>query len=301
MKRKTDKQFNQEINDIYGNTLEILGKYKNNKEKILVKYKQCGHTEMKAPIKLLAHQGCGKCKGKLISASKIKSKEKYEKDLKSKGIDWIKIDGDYNGVKKKINVINLKCNHTYEVNAGNLLRGSGCPICHGMKDTNKFVCEIEEKYPGKYTIIGKYVNNRTPIRVKHICGYEWQVIPKDLLRAERCPKCIISKGELFVGNYLNENGLKYLPQYKFEDCKDVLPLPFDFVVFQKEGIKLIEFDGIQHFSNKSSMFDYEKIKNHDEIKNKYCREHNIPLLRIPYWWMRNNKAKTELDKFLLNM
>lgn len=87
MKRKTDEQFKKEINDIYGNTLEVLGKYKNNKEKILVKYKKCGHSEMKAPIKLLAHQGCGKCKGKSISISKTKTKERYEKDLRGKGID----------------------------------------------------------------------------------------------------------------------------------------------------------------------------------------------------------------------
>ena len=28
MKRKTDEQFKKEINDIYGNALEVLGKYK---------------------------------------------------------------------------------------------------------------------------------------------------------------------------------------------------------------------------------------------------------------------------------
>ena len=101
MKRKTDEQFKKEINDIYGNALEVLGKYKNNKEKILVKYKKCGHSEMKAPIKLLAHQGCGKCKGKSISISKTKTKERYEKDLRDKGIDWIKVVGDYNGSFKQ--------------------------------------------------------------------------------------------------------------------------------------------------------------------------------------------------------
>ena len=300
MKRKTDEQFKKEINDIYGNALEVLGKYKNNKEKILVKYKKCGHSEMKAPIKLLAHQGCGKCKGKSISISKTKTKERYEKDLRDKGIDWIKVVGDYNGVNSKIDVINLKCNHRYEVNAGNLLQGSGCPICHGMKDTSKFIDEIETKYPGKYTIMGEYVNNRTPIKVKHICGYEWEVIPKDLLREERCPECMISKGELFISEYLKENGLKYSQQYKFIDCKDTLPLPFDFAVFQNGEIRLVEFDGIQHFSSRS-IFSYEMPKKHDEIKNEYCREHNIPLLRIPYWWIRNDKAKRQLDNFLLNI
>lgn len=29
--------------------------------------------------------------------------------------------------------------------------------------------------------------------------------------------------------------------------------------------------------------NYEMTKIHDEIKNKYCKLHNIDLLRIPYW------------------
>ena len=56
----------------------------------------------------------------------------------------------------------------------------------------------------------------------------------------------------------------------------------------------IEYDGRQHFE---PVFDFggdyrfEKIKKHDEIKNIYCLEHNIKLLRISYKDNIENKLK----------
>lgn len=49
----------------------------------------------------------------------------------------------------------------------------------------------------------------------------------------------------------------------------------------------VYFDGIQHFSygNNSSWNTEEKFletKKRDNIKNNYCFNHNIPIIRIPY-------------------
>ena len=33
--------------------------------------------------------------------------------------------------------------------------------------------------------------------------------------------------------------------------------------------------------------NFEIVKMHDEIKNKFCEEHNITLIRIPYWERKN--------------
>lgn len=73
----------------------------------------------------------------------------------------------------------------------------------------------------------------------------------------------------------------------FEDCKRINPLPFDFAVFDndKQLEFLIEYDGEQHFeevfpvSNHSGL---EYVQENDAIKNKYCQNNNIKLLRIPY-------------------
>ena len=48
---------------------------------------------------------------------------------------------------------------------------------------------------------------------------------------------------------------------------------------------VIEFDGIQHFYSFEHFGGKEKFilrHKHDLIKNKYCFENNIPLIRIPY-------------------
>ena len=83
---------------------------------------------------------------------------------------------------------------------------------------------------------------------------------------------------------LFDAGIIWTKQFSFEDCKDKVPLPFDIAVFNNdfELIYLIEYDGGQHFKEKSGMFDYATQHRHDLMKNKYCFEHNIPLIRIPY-------------------
>ena len=45
---------------------------------------------------------------------------------------------------------------------------------------------------------------------------------------------------------------------------------------------IIEFDGRQHFESVYNR-DYETTKRHDAIKNQYCQDNNIDILRIPYW------------------
>jgi hypothetical protein len=70
----------------------------------------------------------------------------------------------------------------------------------------------------------------------------------------------------------------------------------------KTAKKLLHFDGCQHFENSSRYWGgndtYEAVRSRDNIKNKYCEDKEIPLLRIPYWWIRSDRAERELDMFL---
>ena len=96
--------------------------------------------------------------------------------------------------------------------------------------------------------------------------------------------------------------IKFIPQYTFNDCKYVYVLRFDFALFKdNEFIGLIEYDGRQHFEPIDVFGGQEgfaKTKKRDEIKNIYCKTHNIPLLRIPYWEFQNDNYKQNFLNFI---
>lgn len=301
-KKLSNEEFLQKLNSVTKNIV-LIDLYDGSHKKIRVKYLDCGHTELKEPARLLIGQGCGhkECKSKRISKNKISNK-KNQQILKIESLGYT-VNSEYNGLRNKINVTNLQCGHTYFSQAGNIITGRGCPVCYGYKDTKKFIDILNAKYPNEYDVLGEYINNREKISITHnLCNTTWDVMPKDLLRSRMCPKCCKSKGEIFVQEILEKNDIKYIAQYRFKDCIYKRELPFDFAIFLNNEIRLIEFDGSQHFKSGSNFWgnpdSYHTTRIRDEIKNDYCVKKNIKLLRIPYWWIRNNKAEKEILNFI---
>ena len=107
--------------------------------------------------------------------------------------------------------------------------------------------------------------------------------------------CLKSKGEMKITQLLQDNNIEYIKEYTFDNC--IFPdtqkkARFDFAVFNDGKLKyLIEFDGTQHFSYTNTGWDNEetflKTKKRDEYKNQWCNENNIPLIRIPYFQLKN--------------
>ena len=296
-RRKTAEEFASEVRQVWGDKVEILTPYVRCADKVLVRFKDCGHECWKNSHKLLAGHGCDhkECRYGLLSKNKTRSSEQYLADLTAKGFRY-ELLSDFVGVGHKVTVKNLNCGHVYSANAANILYGSGCPVCRGFRDTDGFKNVMEEMYPGEYTVLGEYKNNNTYILVRHNkCGCEWDAIPKTLLRHFSCPNCGKSLGEHKIEAFLIDHGMKYKSQYFFDDCRDQNRLPFDFGVFVGNELRLIEFDGTHHFRNFKGWgekFVVSKVKAHDKIKDDYCASHNIPLLRIPYW------KRDTMDKIL---
>lgn len=99
--------------------------------------------------------------------------------------------------------------------------------------------------------------------------------------------CIKSKGELKIIEILTKNNIPFKTQIKFDDCKDKDYLRFDFGIYNNQNklLYLIEYDGIQHFDSRYIWKDIQEFyntKRRDNIKNEWCKKHNIPLIRIPY-------------------
>ena len=87
---------------------------------------------------------------------------------------------------------------------------------------------------------------------------------------------------------MEEQKIQYIYQYSLNQCRDVLPLPFDF--FLPEYKLLVEIDGEGHYRPcHFNQIGYDKAretfiitKKHDKIKDDYCANNNLTLLRIPY-------------------
>ena len=101
--------------------------------------------------------------------------------------------------------------------------------------------------------------------------------------------CMNSKGEAIIAKILFESNIGFCKQVTFDDLKGESGkhYAFDFAVL-KGGViwYLIEFDGIQHYDSARQFCGneetFEKIKMRDSLKNKWCEEKRIPLIRIPY-------------------
>ena len=97
------------------------------------------------------------------------------------------------------------------------------------------------------------------------------------------------------------NGYKYKKEVTFEGCKNKRKLPFDFQVFlEDDSYCLIEIDGVFHYRPQYSEERFKEQKERDEIKNKFCRDNNIHLLRINYWRFREPYSYKQILKDFLD-
>lgn len=120
------------------------------------------------------------------------------------------------------------------------------------------------------------------------CGKEFVALPAKVMNGHitSCGCSKKSSHERTIAHILDNLGVEYIEQYRFEDCKSKYTLPFDFAVILNGSVThLIEYDGRQHFMPVDcfgGIEEFREIQRRDAIKNKYCKLNNINLLRLPY-------------------
>lgn len=215
---------------------------------------------------------------KNIERAKIIHNRKYDYSL-----TW------YDKVKDKTKIICPE-HGVFEQCIWNHLKGRGCPDCAREEKTdskfdviNKFKEIHGEEYD--YSLV-EYVNDK--IKVKIICPKHgmFEQAPMKHKCGQGCPKCRMSHGEKKVKRFLDDNNVLYESQKKFDKCRNSSLLPFDFYLPKLNAC--IEYDGEQHFeprftNSEKSFSNFEKIKKNDCIKNKFCADNDINILRIPYF------------------
>ena len=173
-----------------------------------------------------------------------------------------------------------------------------CLECSGSKrKTIEYMREIAKEKNGK-CLSEKYVGAHSNLIWECKKGHQWSSSYHQIKTSNSwCPTCKDSKGEKIIKIFLDENNIKYIKQKRFKDCRNKYPLPFDYYL-PNENI-LIEYDGILHYKPIEYFGgekEFELRKYLDSIKDEYCINNNIKLIRIPYFEKNiQKKLKNELE------
>lgn len=194
------------------------------------------------------------------------------------------------------------CGTIINVNAGDLKSGHtkscGC-LRYEQKDiTNQKFGHLTALYFSGYT-----PSKRIKWHCICDCGKEIDVLKESLISGHTtsCGCHNVSKGEEKIEIWLNDRNIEYIVEKIFKDCinpKTKQKLRFDFYLPKYNCC--IEYDGKQHFCACGGWSTEEHLKEtqyRDNIKNQYCKNNDIKLIRIPYTEYDN--IESILDRELL--
>lgn len=206
------------------------------------------------------------------------------------------------------------CGNQKIINGSSLLRGlttsCGCAKKQKLKEYNEqHIIDETGKVYGYLTVISRNTDpkyqkdGRAMWNCKCICGNMCIVSGKNLREGHTtsCGCRKTSKGEDKIRQLLTVNKILFTEQYPIKIHQEVSNLvgtdstyKFDFAVLNDDNsIKyFIEYDGELHYYYDDRIKFWTK-ENHDKtvirdnIKNNWCLQHNIPIIRIPYFEYKN--------------
>lgn len=294
MKRLTNSEFIQRIRKQHGDEIKILGEYRNKRTKVLVQH-ECGYVWEANPEPLWNGHGCPKCANNLHKdIAQIKAEV-----FKAVGDEYTVL-GEYVNTHTPILFRHNVCGTEFKMSPKAFLhQGQRCPNERYEKSAKSNTLPLEEVRKriralvgSEYSIVGDYQgSSKKALFLHHKCGRIFKMKPDMFIgRGTRCPHCYLdqhrSKGEGVIVKYLKQKGVFFKEQYMISECRNLRPLWFDFAIFDRDGkLKfLLEYDGPHHFSPRfpNGWRNFQNIRTNDQVKNLYCKENDIPLLRIKY-------------------
>jgi hypothetical protein len=310
-KKKTSVEFITQAKLVHGDKYDYSKvDYKRTHEPVIIICPTHGEFYQTPSIHLNG-SGCSKCSTESITEKSRKTKDDFINQAKlihGDKYDYSEVDYIRNSLPIKI--ICPKHGLFIQRPVHHINNKSECPqCCHEknaqrlLSNTEDFLLKAKEIHGDKYDYSKvNYTTAITPVEIicpKH--GLFFQK-PAAHLSNQGCPCCSESQGESTLRVIFKKNNIIFEPQKKFLDCtnestgKRCKPLPFDFYILSKNTC--IEYDGIQHFGPYEFFGGdegYRNLKIRDEIKNQYCEENGIKLIRIPY-----TMNKEEIEPYILS-
>lgn len=205
-------------------------------------------------------------------------------------------------------ICQCECGEVKPVWVRNLIKQSskdcGCGRKSMLRETRSKDL-VEEKF-GKLTVIELMDESnkfkRRLYRCKCDCGNEI-IVPSSSLTTKHTSSCgcLLSYYNMYIAQLLDKKEIEYKQEYTVFMKNDKY-YRYDF--FLPNYNLFIEYDGQQHYmpahfgniGEEQAKLILERVKQHDKIKDQYCKENDINLLRIPYW--EKDNIETIIDNHL---
>jgi hypothetical protein len=205
---------------------------------------------------------------------------------------------DYNELVNRKKRITIKCpehNHIFKIYKAFHIQSKhgGCVHCtkqyknYGIKEQDVLINQFKSVHGDLYNYNNVFYE-RSEIKVWITCKKhgDFPQTPASHLNGSGCPKCKHSSGEKLIQNLLKKMNIHHETQKCFYGCfNDKTGKHLTFDIYVPEFHTCIEFDGHQHFISVENWGGEESLKEvqyRDNIKNNYCENNDINLIRIPY-------------------
>lgn len=278
-KTKTTEEFIEEVKAKYGDKYDCSKvEYINNSTKVCIICPIHGEFWI-TPNHFLSGTECAECSKEKIRQKLTMSEDEFirrAREIHGDNYDYSKVR--YTNSHTEVCII-CPIHGEFWQKPSKHLYGQGCPKCSGKgKTTEDFIREARQIHGDKYDY-SKVIYIDALTKVCIICpihGEFWQRPHDHLTGKQGCPKCLMSKSEEEIYNFLNDNRIDFIYQASKKDFKWLGKQRIDFFL-PKYNIA-IECQGIQHFKSKDFFGGEEGLKTIlklDERKRKLCLENNI--------------------------
>jgi very-short-patch-repair endonuclease len=299
----TTLKFIERAKKVHGNKY-IYDKvnYVNAHTKVIITCREHGDFEQLADAHIRG-TGCKKCYLINNKNKTLTTKEFIKRARQIHGLKYDYFKTNYIDHDTKV-IITCGEHGDFKQTPTSHLMGCGCQKCGkinnfiNLKHTTKdFIKKAKLVHNNKYDYSKTEYPSNNKSKTIIICpehGEFLQSPVSHIFNKSGCPICKESKGEKIIHKILLENNISHIRQAKFSDCKGKKNnLPFDFYLPQYNLI--IEFDGKQHreptgFGSGDPITTFNEIQFNDAIKNRYCCNNGIRLIRI--------QNKNEINKIL---
>ena len=315
MRKKTFEEVKQVVLEQGKGDYIVKPPYVNSKINMEFIHKTCGTHFMMRYNAFQNGQRCPKCSLECGTSSRTKTQEQFIKEVDDcYGKGGYTILGKYKTAMTKVKVRHNKCGNVYLAKPADFIRGHGCPKCaykvrsskigFNQRTSFKKVCaDINRLMGDDYEVmepVEGYKGNRQKLTIKHLkCGNTFSArycdIQRNLRQCSWCTKTRVSFGEAIIYNYLVNNlGLDVNKDFYYGytgfNLYDEHRLHFDFYI---PKLRLaIEYDGVHHYrpiNYFGGIKNYNMVVKHDKLKDLFCKDNNIRLLRLSY--LDNSKDK----------